>query len=154
MNVEIERKFLVRNGGWEAEPQRVYTIIEQGYLIQDSNHILRIRTAGHEGWLTIKSAEPGMTRAEYEYEIPYKHAQELLDRCPDRLTKARHTIIVGTREWSVDVFKKDNYGLVVVETEFESEDQKFELPNWVGEEVTDDPKYYNADLAKHPYNTW
>ncbi len=151
---EIERKFLVKDDAWEDAPQYLYVAIEQGYLITDDNHVLRIRTVGREGWLTIKSAEAGMTRMEYEYPIPYSDALTLLNRCPSVISKERFDIIYDRMGWTVDVFSGDNEGLVLAEIELASEDQTVKLPEWVGDEVTADRKYYNADLAQHPYTSW
>ena len=145
---------LVKNGDWTKAPRIMFAILEQGYLTQDDKHVVRIRTDGCNSWLTIKSAEPGMTRAEYEYEIPYKDALELLDRCSNRVEKERHTVIEDKLGWEVDIFAGDNYGLMIAEIELTSEDVELNLPSWVGKEVTEDERYYNANLAEHPYRSW
>jgi CYTH domain-containing protein len=164
MGVEIERKFLVKNDDWEDAPQFCYVVIDQGYLMQDDNYVLRIRTFGREGWLTIKSANSGMTRMEYEYPIRYSDARRLLNKCRTQITKERFTVVVGPtvpgdivigeQEWTIDVFSGENQGLVIAEIELESEDTKIELPSWLGEEVTFDDRYYNANLAECPYTSW
>ena len=154
MQVEIERKFLVENNDWEKLPRVLYVVIDQGYLMQDDDHVLRIRTFGREGWLTIKSANAGMTRMEYEYPIRYGDALVLLNKCRTRITKERIGIIVGEQEWTIDVFGGKNQGLVLAEIELESEDTELKLPEWIGVEVTANKQYYNADLAEYPYTTW
>ncbi len=164
MQTEIERKFLVKDDSWEDAPQYCYVVIEQGYLMMDDDHNLRIRTFGREGWLTIKSANPGMTRMEYEYEIPYSDALTLLNRCHNRITKERFDVLVGETNtagmivngqgWTIDVFGGKNQGLTIAEIELESEDAQITLPSWVGKEVTFDDRYYNANLAEHPYSSW
>lgn len=154
MQVEIERKFLVENNDWEKLPRVLYVVIDQGYLMQDDDHVLRIRTFGREGWLTIKSANAGMTRMEYEYPIRYGDALVLLNKCRTRITKERIGIIVGEQEWTIDVFGGKNQGLVLAEIELESEDTELKLPEWIGVEVTAHKQYYNADLAEYPYTTW
>ena len=132
--------------------------------MKDADYNLRIRTFGREGWLTIKGANPGMTRMEYEYPIRYSDALTLLNKCRTRITKERFTvvagptapggIIIGEQEWTIDVFSGENQGLVLAEIELESEDTKIELPAWIGKEVTFDKRYYNADLAENPYTEW
>lgn len=155
MLFEIERKFLLKNDDWMQLSRVLYIVIDQGYLMQDEDHVLRIRTFGREGWLTIKSANPGMTRAEYEYPIRYSDALVLLNKCRTRITKERYGIIdKEQQEWTIDVFGGKNRGLVLAEIELESEDTELKLPEWIGVEVTAHKQYYNADLAEYPYTEW
>jgi len=152
MGQEIERKFLVKGVSWKT-PTPVYYC--QGYLNRDKDRTIRIRIAGDHGVLTIKGPTTGASRSEYEYEIPLDDAKEMLELCEKPLVeKNRHFIEFGGMTWEVDEFKGSNEGLVVAEIELESESQEFELPDWVGKEVTDDPKYYNSRLSSQPFSTW
>ncbi len=154
MGVEIERKFLVKNNGWQAgHPQgKRY---RQGYLCVDRGRTVRVRLEGDEGRLTVKGSARGASRAEYEYAVPRQDAEEMLALClRPIIEKTRYKIQYGGLTWEVDVFDGDNQGLVVAEVELPSEDHPVELPPWVGEEVTHDPRYANARLVQAPYRTW
>ncbi len=152
MPKEIERKFLTTGDGWKAaEP--VYFC--QGYLNRDKYRTVRVRIAGQTGTLTIKSLNVGATRDEFEYEIPVEDARQILNLCEQPLIeKYRRVVDHEGAAWEVDEFLGENAGLVVAEIELESENQPIEPPDWVGEEVTDDPRYFNALLSKNPYTTW
>lgn len=156
MATEIERKFLPKNAAWRSGA--VGKHYRQGYLSTEKARAVRVRTIGDKGFLTIKGAgtSSGMARAEYEYEIPLKDADELLDRLCLRplIEKVRYKIPHAGLTWEVDDFEGENAGLIIMEVELEQEDQVVELPNWVGEEVTDDPRYYNASLISTPYSKW
>lgn len=154
MGTEIERKFLVVSDAWRAGAQPI--AIRQGYLYAGPGHVVRVRTFGEQAFLTIKSAGAGMTRLEFEYEIPTADATVLLDAlCPRPLIeKTRFAVDVAGTAWVVDVFFGDNAGLVIAEVELASEDQAVVLPPWVGSEVTGDPKYFNAALSERPYSAW
>lgn len=152
MGIEIERKFLVTNSDWKAASPTYYC---QGYLNRQENRTVRVRIAGDAAWLTIKSLTTNATRAEFEYEIPLDDAKELLQLCEQPLIeKNRRIIKVAGMDWEVDEFLGQNEGLVVAEIELESEDQPFKRPDWVGKEVTDDPRYFNSRLSVEPYSTW
>ncbi|MBA4255172.1 MAG: adenylate cyclase [Polaromonas sp.] len=152
MAIEIERKFLVRNDHWRGTPGVRYT---QGYLNRDVARTVRVRVAGGQGWLTIKGRSEGATRQEFEYPIPLADAQALLALCDGPLIdKTRHTLTHGGMVWEVDEFHGDNDGLVVAEIELSSPDQAFERPDWLGEDVTHDTRYFNSALATRPYRTW
>jgi len=152
MATEIERKFLVRNDHWRTPSGVRYS---QGYLNRDRERTVRVRIAGVRGFLTIKGRSVGASRAEFEYEIPLADAQALLALCDGPLVeKIRHLVPHAGMSWEVDEFLGDNAGLVVAEIELSSEDQAFEHPDWLGEEVTTDPRYYNSSLATHPYRDW
>ena len=152
MATEIERKFLVRGDAWR---QQSPTRICQGYLNRDKERTVRVRIAGNKAFLTIKGASKGATRSEFEYEIPLADAQQLLALCDGPvLDKNRHVLVHAGTTWEVDEFLGANAGLVVAEVELEREDQPFERPAWLGEEVTEDPRYYNSNLAAKPYSTW
>ncbi|MDR3269741.1 MAG: CYTH domain-containing protein [Tannerella sp.] len=155
MKQEIERKFLVKGDFDKAVDRRSRMI--QGYLCADEERTVRVRICGETGYLTIKSAanERGWSRYEFELPIPRNDAGELLKLCrPGTIDKVRHWIPAGNHTWEVDVFGGDNEGLIVAEIELASEEDTFDLPDWVGEEVTGDPKYYNAMLSKQPFNQW
>ena len=154
MGEEIERKFLVVGDGWrntaEAEPLR------QGFLSTEPERTVRVRLAGSRGSLTIKGKTIGARRQEFEYEIPGADAQRMLDTLCQRplIEKVRYRLCVGRHIWEVDVFEGENAGLVIAEVELESEDEAFEKPDWAGEEVTDDPRYFNSNLVAKPFRTW
>jgi len=151
---EIERKFLVRGEDWrDLARGKAY---RQGYLSAGPGVTVRVRTAGGRGLLTIKGPSVGATRAEYEYEIPLADANEMLDSLCARplIDKQRCKIAHGGLVWEVDEFFGDNQGLIIAEVELDDEARQVVLPAWVGEEVTGDPRYYNANLVRHPYREW
>ncbi len=154
MATEIERKFLVRSDEWRSlVRERVH--MRQGYLSSGSRCSIRARVAGDEAFLNLKAKRSGMTRAEYEYPIPRQDAEEILALCEGPLIeKYRHEIPLGKHVWEIDEFEGDNAGLIVAEIELDSEDEPFEHPSWLGEEVTHDERYYNFNLAKRPFRTW
>ena len=152
---EIERKFLVK-GDFEQDIVDRKRIV-QGYICAEEARTVRVRIQGDEGFLTIKSAsnERGWSRYEFEQLVTLVDAEELLKLClPGVIDKIRHWIQVGNHLWEVDVFYGKNEGLVVAEIELSSEEETFELPAWVGEEVTGDAKYYNAMLSQNPFSQW
>lgn len=154
MALEIERKFLLANEGWRGLAEGID--YRQGYLCADRQRTVRVRIAGQKGYLTVKGATTGLARSEYEYDIPLKDALAMLDTlCPQpQIEKKRYTIPWQGFIWEVDEFFGLNQGLVVAEIELQREDQVFERPDWIGREVTGDPRYYNAALCAAPYCTW
>jgi CYTH domain-containing protein len=146
MPCEIERKFLVIGDGWrDGSPG---TRIAQGYLSMDPERSVRIRIAGGNAWLTIKGRSHGLARAEFEYPIPATHARELLAMClPSIIDKTRHRIHYSGFLWEVDVFHGANEGLVLAEIEIPESSTEVPLPPWAGEEVSHDPRFFNANLA-------
>lgn len=154
MGVEIERKFLVSGDDWRQLGTPV--LLRQGYLSTDPARTVRVRIEGGQGVLTIKGKNTGATRAEWEYPIALTEAAELLDTlCSAPLVeKFRTRVTVGKHVWEVDEFLGANKGLLVAEIELAAEDELFVLPEWVGEDVTGEARYYNASLIKHPYSTW
>ncbi|NJN86245.1 MAG: CYTH domain-containing protein [Leptolyngbyaceae cyanobacterium SL_7_1] len=154
MPTEIERKFLVNGDAWRSLGSGV--VYRQGYLASDSRRSVRVRVAGDRGFLTIKGATVGIARAEYEYAIPLSDAEELLETLCDRplIEKTRYSLTVEGLVWEVDEFMGDNQGLIVAEVELESADQRMPLPDWIGQEVSHDPRYFNSNLAKHPFRQW
>ncbi len=155
MAVEIERKFLLRDTGWHGHTFRSARI-RQGYLLNDTGLSVRIRTAGNEAWLTIKGPSHGLTRVEYEYAIPLQDAEQMLTNLCRRplIEKTRHWLNHAGHTWEIDVFEGDNMGLTVAEVELTDPDEELELPTWIGREVSRDPRYLNANLARHPYRQW
>ncbi len=152
MAIEIERKFLVQGDAWRAAPAVFYS---QGYLNRDKARTVRVRIAGDEAFLTIKGQSVGASRVEFEYAIPVADARELLALCEQPLIeKYRRKIAYGGFIWEVDEFLGENLGLVVAEIEIPAEDTLFTCPAWVGEEVTSDVRYFNSNLAKHPFSQW
>ena len=154
MPKEIERKFLVIGDGWRDAA--VGTSFRQGFLSTEPERTVRVRVAGAHGFITVKGKTVGATREEFEYEIPLLDAQRMLDGLCKRplIEKVRHTLTIGRHVWEVDVFEGENAGLRVAEVELESEEEAFEEPDWAGEEVTDDPRYFNSNLVAAPYGTW
>jgi adenylate cyclase len=154
MGVEIERKFLLRGDGWRALGEPV--LLRQGYLSSNPERTVRVRIEGGQGSMTIKGRSVGATRGEWEYPIPLLDANELLDRLCEQpiIEKCRRRIPVGGHTWEVDEFLGANQGLVVAEIELESEEQQFDKPDWIGDEVTDDRRYFNSSLIRNPFSTW
>lgn len=155
MGYEIERKFLVK-GEYKLLSFKSYRI-RQGYLSVNESNVVRVRTKGDKAYLTVKSALAGteFTRNEWEYEIPLADADEMLAACESSvIDKTRYLVQVGRHVFEVDEFDGDNEGLVMAEVELKSEDEPFERPGWLGEEVTGDVRYYNAYLSQHPFKEW
>ncbi len=153
MGVEIERKFLVRSDAWRSLGEPV--LLRQGYLSSHKERVVRVRIEGEQGVMTIKGRNVGAVRGEWEYPIPLVDAAELLLLCEQPLIeKYRRRITHAGHVWEVDEFLGVNAGLVVAEIELDAEAEAFELPDWVGAEVTDDLRYLNSSLIKHPYSAW
>lgn len=154
MPKEIERKFLVVNESWRMQNEGV--LYQQGYLYAEKSHSVRIRTANGRGFLAIKGETHGSFRDEFEYEIPFEDADKLLQNfCKKPLIeKKRYTIEYEGLIWEVDEFGGENNGLVVAEVELSNENQKVKMPDWVGKEVTGNPKYYNVNLVENPFAKW
>ncbi len=154
MGKEIERKFRVRDDRWRDGVHGVH--YRQGYLQSERERTVRVRLAGDAGWLTIKGETRGVTRSEFEYPIPAEDATALLDELCDRpqIEKYRYRIEHDGHVWEVDEFLGDNAGLVVAEIELASADERFSRPPWLGDEVSDDPRYFNANLVRHPWRDW
>lgn len=154
MGIEIERKFLVRHDGWRNLAEGL--LYRQGYLTRSPGCTVRVRIAGEQGYLTIKGATAGISRAEYEYGIPLADATELLELCqPPLIEKTRYRIPAAAGlVWEVDEFGGENQGLIVAEIELTDVEQQIELPDWIGSEVSNDSRYFNANLAKQPFSRW
>ncbi|HYD96868.1 MAG TPA: CYTH domain-containing protein [Noviherbaspirillum sp.] len=154
MGVEIERKFLVLDDSWKALGQGV--LLRQGYLSSALERTVRVRIEGGSATLTIKGKSAGATRSEWEYLIPLQDAQDMLDHLCERpvIEKSRYRIPFDGMLWEVDEFLGENAGLVVAEIELATEAQTFARPQWLGEEVTHDARYFNSSLLRNPYSRW
>ena len=155
MGIEIERKFLVSNEAWRAAASRRVRM-RQGYLTREGPNSVRVRIAGDEARLNMKSAEIGTTRLEFDWPVPLADAEQILDRLCHRplIEKVRHFVVVAAHTWEVDEFEGANAGLIVAELELSAADEDFERPAWVGREVTQERRYYNQALVERPYSTW
>jgi adenylate cyclase len=152
--VEIERKFLVDQGLWKPESEGIR--YRQGYLSVQPERVVRVRVAGDQARLTLKGASERLSRLEFEYPIPMDDATILLERMCLRplIEKTRYRRPFGKHVWEIDVFHGDNAGLIVAEIEISDEAEDFERPPWIGEDVSDDPRYLNANLAVRPFRSW
>ncbi|QTD36609.1 CYTH domain-containing protein [Polaribacter batillariae] len=156
MNLEIERKFLVKNDSFKQESYNK-TYIKQGYLNSNEKRVVRVRITNTKAFLTIKgkSNKEGTTRFEWEKSISILDAEHLLLLCePTLIEKTRFYVKKGKHTYEIDEFLGENLGLVIAEIELNSEDEKFEKPTWLGKEVTGDLKYYNSKISKHPFKNW
>ena len=154
MGKEIERKYLVTSRSFKKNASYVQEI-RQGYLSIDEQKVVRLRTLDDKGFITIKSKVTDFTRNEFEYEIPKDEAIEMMQTlCPGLLEKTRYVVSFEGMKWEVDEFFNENQGLILAEIELESENQSFEKPSWLGKEVTQDYRYYNAYLSRHPFRKW
>ena len=154
MAQEIERKFLTKSDAWRSNA--IGRFYRQGYLSTVKERTVRIRTIRNQGYITVKGIAKGAARAEYEYEIPVKDANEMLDTLCEQplIEKMRYEIEHNELIWLVDEFEGVNKGLILVEVELSDENQKIVLPDWVGAEVTGDPNYFNSNLTRNPYLGW
>jgi adenylate cyclase len=154
MGKEIERKFLLKNDFWRSGVSGEEYV--QGYLTAEKGKVVRVRIAGNQGYLTIKGRYVGYSRPEFEYEISPKDARFILDNLclKPLIEKIRYKIKYKNFTWEIDEFKGDNKGLILAEIELQSENQHFEIPEWIGEEVSGDPRYFNSNLVKHPFTKW
>ena len=155
MATEIERKFLLKNSDWRKSADNG-TAYSQGYLVGSKSSSVRIRTQGERAFLNIKSATIDVTRQEFEYEIPFSEATEMLETLCEKplINKTRYHIKNGNHVWEIDVFSGDNDGLIVAEIELNDKDESFDKPAWLGDEVSSDERYYNVNLGKHPFKDW
>ena len=154
MPKEIERKFLVTNNTWRQSAKGTY--YRQGYFPTANKTTVRVRTAGNTGYLTIKGERSGASRSEYEYQIPFEEAQEMLSQLCKKplIEKRRFKVEFEGHLWEIDEFEGENQGLILAEVELSDEDENIQLPGWIGKEVTDDHRYYNAYLVDHPFSEW
>ncbi len=159
MGIEIERKFLLKNDDWKQLVTQTY-IIKQGYLQSgldpSQQSSVRIRISNKQANINIKSVDLAMVRQEFEYDIPLQDAEQMLKTlCGDLMvTKTRYHVPYASHLWEVAVFDGANTGLQMAEIELSHIDETFDIPEWIGDEVTEDNRYYNIYLLKHPYNVW
>jgi adenylate cyclase len=153
--LEIERKFLVKNDSWRGAAVSQERLI-QGYIAANANATVRVRVKGDSALITVKGAGSSLSRREFEYPIPVEDGVEMLRQLAASapIEKLRYRVPAGRHLWDLDLFAGANAGLILAEVELASEDEVFELPGWAGEEVTGDPRYYNVNLARHPYTQW
>ena len=155
MGIEVERKFLVSDESWRAGVTSSMRIV-QGYIAQTGSATVRVRVKGDRGFLTIKGLSVGVSRSEFEYEVPVADALAMLDELAQGpvIDKVRHLVPVGDHVWEVDVFAGENAPLVMAEVELADSQEAFVRPDWAGVEVSDDQRYFNVNLARSPYSTW
>jgi len=159
MAVEIERKFLLLDDSWREQVSSE-TVMRQGYFAGPDLHqpraSIRVRIENQHASLNIKSYELSISRQEYEYEIALDDAEKMLDTLCEKplIEKTRYQVATPNHIWEIDVFEGDNDGLIVAEIELANENEQFEKPVWLGKEVSDDPRYYNVSLIKHPFKDW
>jgi len=155
MGIEIERKFLLRSDAWRTQVGYSVRLV-QGYLARGEHSAIRVRIKGDGAELNIKHTLDGINRLEYEYQIPVSDAREILDRVALRplIEKTRHHVVRGDHLWEIDEFYGENAGLVLAEIELGDPDEPFDRPEWLGEEVSLDPRYYNSNLSRLPYSKW
>ncbi|MEH2076001.1 MAG: CYTH domain-containing protein [Nostoc sp.] len=154
MAKEIERKYLVRGDSWRGLAEG--SVYRQGYIATQDKTTVRIRIVGEKSYLTIKGPSIKYSRLEFEYPIPVKDAQEILETLCERpfIEKVRYKIEFGGLIWEIDEFDGVNKGLILAEVELNDENQQIEVPNWIGQEVSDDSRYFNSNLVKHPFSQW
>ncbi|MCK5121024.1 MAG: CYTH domain-containing protein [Methylococcales bacterium] len=155
MALEIEHKFLIKNNNWQKNISQS-SEYKQGYLVSDKKRSIRVRISDNKAWLNIKSATTGTHRQEYEYEIPLDEGKEILNTLCEKplIEKTRHLVAYKQHTWEIDVFSGENSGLIVAEIVLSQVGEAFEKPEWIAEEVTEDLRYYNNRLCKHPYKNW
>ncbi len=154
MGTEIERKYLLRDDSWKAGAEG--KLYRQGYLQAAVERNVRVRIIGDKGYLTVKGRAAGITRLEFEYEVPFADAETMLDQLclKPLIEKTRYLVEHAGMTWEIDEFAGENVGLVVAEVELDEEAQQIELPPWIDQEVSDDPRYLNSNLIQKPFATW
>jgi len=155
MGTEIERKFLLQSDAWRDEVKDSVRLV-QGYVSRGDRSAIRVRVKDDVAHLNIKHSLDGINRLEYEYEIPLADAREILDQVALKplIDKTRHHVVRGKHLWEIDEFYGDNAGLIVAEIELQSADEAFDKPDWLGQEVSLDQRYYNSNLSELPYTQW
>lgn len=155
MGLEIERKFLVDHNKWDKLTKPAGKEYKQGYILSEEKRTVRIRVTDTSAYLTLKGAAEGISRSEFEYEIPKVNGEQILKEfATSSLEKTRYNINYAGHLWEVDVFEGDNQGLIVAEIELQSEQEDFEKPDWITDEVSYDSRYTNASLSVNPYTAW
>jgi adenylate cyclase len=155
VGIEIEYKFLVKNDNWR-ENAGEGLFYRQGFIASDATGMVRVSLTDDKSWLTIKRAKTPIHRLEYEYPLPRHDAEEMLrDAClPGNIVKQRYRLPHAGHVWEIDVFAAENAGLVVAEIELSSAGEAFERPDWLGKDISTDPRYFAMNLARHPYRAW
>jgi adenylate cyclase len=155
MGVEIERKFLVDREQWQQTEKPAGSHYRQGYLLNSDHKTIRVRVTDQQGFITFKGPTTGISRAEFEYKIPIVDGNQLLDGFAlSEIEKIRYNIEFEGKLWEVDEFLGLNAGLLMAEIELKNEEEQFAKPNWVGQEVSDDERYYNSYLSVKPFKNW
>ena len=155
MPTETERKFLVRKDLWYALHKPAGEYYLQGYIVSGPDKTVRVRLTETKGFITLKGPSVNISRSEYEYEIPRQDALEMLEEfAGKKVEKMRYRVVHQDHAWEVDEFLGENEGLILAEIELSCDGEAFERPGWLGEEVSHDPRYYNAYLAEHPFGSW
>jgi adenylate cyclase len=155
MPTEIERKFLIDHIKWNALAKPQGKVYKQGYILSEEKRTVRIRVTPDAAYIALKGAAKGISRSEYEYAIPIAEGNKILENfATSTVEKTRYNINYAGHLWEVDVFSGDNQGLVVAEIELKSEDEQFEKPDWIGDEVSHEGRYSNASLSVKPYKSW
>jgi adenylate cyclase len=155
MAIEIEHKYLVNKKEWQRIKPIEYASIKQGYLLNTPEKTIRVRVKNTKGFITIKGSINHFSRLEYEYEIPYADAIDLLhNHCKECIEKKRYTVLHESKCWEVDEFEGLNEGLIVAEIELKHENETYNTPMWIDLNVTEDSRYTNAVLATHPFTNW
>lgn len=154
MAKEIERKFLVKNLDWKSQAKGI--LYRQGYLNSEKERTVRVRTIDDKAFITVKGITTGVSRMEFEYEIPFADATQMLDKLVEKpiIEKYRYKLAQDGLVWEIDEFLGDNEGLVVAEVELADAQQALVPPDWLGEEVSADPRYFNNNLVANPYKNW
>jgi CYTH domain-containing protein len=155
MGVEIERKYLVKAEEWKKIKPEKSIRIRQAYLSRDTDKTIRLRIADDKGFITVKGPTTGISRTEFEYEMPVEAVKELMEAFTiNPIIKIRHLVTIGNKLWEVDEFLGENEGLIVAEIELGAEDEAVELPGWIDKEISKDKRYANSNLAGKPFTTW
>tara|TARA_Y100001970_G_C14258511_1_gene877497 strand:- start:416 stop:910 length:495 start_codon:yes stop_codon:yes gene_type:complete len=153
MPIEIERKFLIDNKGWEAKIIKTY-LIKQAYFKTNDEWNIRVRFSENKSCITLKKNIKSSINYEFEYPIPIQEAKQIFELVPNRIEKDRHEIRANNQDWIVDCFHKKNNSLIIAEIELQKEDQSFIKPNFIGKEITDIKKLSNSSLAFYPISEW
>ena len=153
---EIERKYILKNASWKQEVILSKTQYKQGYISSKNGKVVRVRLTDSYAKLTVKGPTSGISRDEFEYDIPLADAKIMLDTLVEGsiIVKTRYVVLYGGKKWEIDVFAGDNKGLVTAEIELKSEKEKYKIPTWIGADVSDERKYSNSNLVKNPYKHW
>jgi len=155
MALEIERKFLINKEKWAQLNKPEGDYFRQGYILNEKKCTIRIRVTGQFAYITLKGSTEGISRKEFEYKIPFNDGIEILESfATTSIEKTRYKVMFGGKLWEVDEFSGENSGLLMAEIELKDENEEFLIPDWIQNEVSDDPRYYNSNLSVFPYKQW